>query len=284
MRYQRPGELAQALDLLASGHWPVLAGGTDFYPALGASPVSGPVLDITAIDSMRGMTRDTGGWRIGALTTWSDIQRADLPAAFDGLKLAGAEVGSVQIQNTATIAGNLCNASPAADGIPPLLCLDASVELASSGQTRHMPLADFITGNRATQLAGNELVTAIIIPRAGARGVSSFIKLGARRYLVISIAMISARLELDSDGLITRAAIAAGACSAVARRLGLLEQDLTGLKPEALQPAAITPDHLAALSPIDDIRASADYRLQAVRELICRVVADCGTRASPGAP
>jgi len=128
MEYMRPTQLSDALTLLASGTWDVLSGGTDYYPGLRDEPPTAPILDISAIEGLREVTREAKGWRIGALATWTDVIRADLPAAFDGLKLAAREVGSVQIQNRATLAGNLCNASPAADGVPPLLTLDAGVE------------------------------------------------------------------------------------------------------------------------------------------------------------
>ncbi|TGT02573.1 xanthine dehydrogenase family protein subunit M, partial [Mesorhizobium sp. M2D.F.Ca.ET.171.01.1.1] len=97
------------------------------------------------------------------------------------------EVGSVQIQNVASVAGNLCNASPAADGVPALLVLDAEVELRSTKATRQLPLGEFILGNRSTALQPGEMVTAIRVPKRSAVGASAFVKLGARRYLVISI-------------------------------------------------------------------------------------------------
>ncbi|OWK20271.1 hypothetical protein AJ88_32385 [Mesorhizobium amorphae CCBAU 01583] len=99
---------------------------------------------------MRGIAETDNHWLVGARTTWTDLIRYPLPAAFDALKQAACEVGSVQIQNVASIAGNLCNASPAADGVPGLLVLDAEVELRSAQATRHLPLQEFILGNRRT--------------------------------------------------------------------------------------------------------------------------------------
>ena len=90
------------------------------------------MLDITGLGELRGIARGPGGLRIGACTTWAEIRDAALPPAFDALRAAAAEVGGRQIQNAGTIGGNLCNASPAADGVPPLLALDAEVELASA--------------------------------------------------------------------------------------------------------------------------------------------------------
>ena len=122
--YLRPETLEMALDALQGASFSVLAGGTDFYPAR-VDPAPGEdVLDISAVEGLRGIEELPDHWRLGALTTWGDIIRADLPAMFGGLKLAAREVGGVQIQNRGTLGGNLCNASPAADGVPPLLSLD----------------------------------------------------------------------------------------------------------------------------------------------------------------
>ena len=142
----RPTDLTEALTALKARPLAVLAGGTDFYPARVGRPVPEDVLDITALGDLRGMREDAGGVRIGALTTWSDIVRQPLPRVFDGLKLAAREVGGLQIQNAGTIAGNICNASPAADGIPALLALEAEVELSALDGVRRLPLAGFVTG------------------------------------------------------------------------------------------------------------------------------------------
>jgi len=271
-RYARPDTLDDALRLLCDDTWRMLAGGTDFYPAQGTRPIRDNVLDLNGLGELRGIVRDAGGVRIGARTTWSDIIRADLPPAFDGLKLAARDVGSVQIQNAGTIAGNLCNASPAADGVPPLLTLDASVEIASKGSLRQLPLTEFIRGNRRTDLKPGELVTAILIPAGACAGRSSFLKLGARRYLVISIAMVSARLTID-DGKVAAAALAVGSCSEVARRLPELERALVGRSADASVADCLEPAHLADLAPIDDVRASGAYRLEAAGQLVARALA-----------
>ena len=151
--------------------------------------------------------------RIGATTTWSDIASADLPPAFDALKAAARDVGAVQIQNRGTIAGNVCNASPAADGVPPLLILDAEVELASRRGTRRLALDAFISGARSTLLAPDEVMTAVVTPLPAPTMRSAFFKLGARRYLVISIVIVAVALDVV-EGIVRDARIAVGACSA----------------------------------------------------------------------
>ncbi|RUU08077.1 xanthine dehydrogenase family protein subunit M, partial [Mesorhizobium sp. M6A.T.Ca.TU.002.02.2.1] len=185
IRYAKPTTVDEALALLGEASWRILAGGTDFYPAQGAKPFRENVLDINGLATLRGIAETEDHWVIGARTTWTDLVRHPLPAAFDALKQAAREVGSVQIQNVASIAGNLCNASPAADGVPALLVLDAEVELRSTAMARHLPLEKFILGNRRTELQPGEMVTAIRVPKNAGTGTSAFVKLGARRYLVI---------------------------------------------------------------------------------------------------
>ena len=271
--YARPRSLDEALGLLAGGRWRVLAGGTDFYPALGAVPLADDVLDISLLrGDLAGISEIDGHHVIGGLTRWADIARAALPPAFDALRQAGREVGSVQIQNRATIAGNLCNASPAADGVPPLLALEAEVELRSQGCRRLVPLAAFLRGNRRTVISADELVTAIRVPKPAAAGRSAFVKLGARRYLVISIAMAAARVVAGPDGRVSAAAVAVGACSPVAQRLGALERDLIGKPANEDLGDTVEPRHLAALSPIDDVRGTAAYRVEAAREIVARAL------------
>lgn len=272
IRYAKPRTLDEALALLGEARWKVLAGGTDFYPALGNRPLSDNVLDINALDELRGVSETDTHLVIGARTTWTEIVRHPLPPAFDALKQAAREVGSAQIQNVATLAGNLCNASPAADGVPALMVLDAEVELRSREASRALPLKGFILGNRRTALEAGEMVTAIRVPKRSAAGSSAFQKLGARRYLVISIAMAAARIIAGKDGRIESAALAVGACSAVAQRLPVLEAALVGLRPGREIADAVAAADLAELSPIDDVRGSASYRREAAREIVLRAL------------
>jgi CO/xanthine dehydrogenase FAD-binding subunit len=248
----------------------VLAGGTDLYPARVGRPIEEDVLDVGGIAELRGIDEDDRGWRLGAATTWSELVEAALPPLFDGLKQAAREIGGRQIQNAGTIGGNLCNASPAADGTPCLLALGAEVEIAGAAP-RRLPVGDFVTGPRRTALAPGELVTAIRVPRPSGATRSAFLKLGARRYLVISIAMAAATLEV-ADGRVVAARVAVGACSPVARRLPALEAALVGAPCDELA-ARVEAAHLAPLSPIDDVRGSAAYRRDVVATLLGRLLA-----------
>ncbi|MEM6824757.1 MAG: FAD binding domain-containing protein, partial [Pseudomonadota bacterium] len=135
-QYFSPTGLDDAIALLAGGNIRPLAGGTDIFPALGTTPLSHDLLDISRIPALKEIVVSETGVRIGAAATWSEIVAADLPRAFDGLKAAAREVGGRQIQNAGTLAGNICNASPAADSVPPLLTLGAEVELTGPGGRR----------------------------------------------------------------------------------------------------------------------------------------------------
>ncbi|MFP6774891.1 MAG: FAD binding domain-containing protein [Alphaproteobacteria bacterium] len=273
--YLRPTELSHALSALADGNLTVIAGATDYYPAQVGRHDHHDILDISAIDTLSNITRADDHWRIGAMATWRDLIEADLPPCFDGLKAAAAQVGGAQIQNTATIAGNLCNASPAADGVPPLLSLEARVVLEDQSGIRECPLGEFIQGNRRTALEAGQLLTAIKVPTALEGGRSGFIKLGARSYLVISIVMVAGLVMLDESGLVRQANLSIGACSEVAQRLSALEADLLG-KPlgQSMSADIVAPRHFAQLKPLDDHRGTAAYRLDACQTLTRRLLVE----------
>jgi CO/xanthine dehydrogenase FAD-binding subunit len=280
--YARPSNLDDALGLLAESGARVIAGGTDIYPGSGERPLQGGYVDISNISALRGVSLDSASMRIGAATTWSEIARADLPPAFDALKVAARDVGAVQIQNRGTIAGNLCNASPAADGVPPLLILDAEVELASRRGTRRLALDVFINGARSNLLAPGEVMTAVITPMPASTMRSAFFKLGSRRYLVISIVMVAVALDVVG-GIVRDAQIAVGACSAVAQRMREAERRLIGGPAAADLGLSIEAKDLAQLSPIDDVRASANYRRDAALTLLRRAIGACALCQTGGA-
>ncbi len=276
--YFRPSSLQDALNVLADTRATILAGGTDVFPALGDRALSGPVLDISALEEIKSIQTSAEHILLGARTTWSELLAAPLPRGFDGLKAAAREIGSVQIQNTATIAGNLCNASPAADGVAALLALDAEVILASRSTSRTLPLGEFILGNRKTARRPDELLTCIRVPRRVENAISIFLKLGARRYLVISIVMVATNLVLDADGTIREALISVGSCSPTALRLSELERALVGNSVRSGLRQIVKLEHMAHLSPIDDVRATAAYRRDAARILVERALESCARK------
>jgi CO/xanthine dehydrogenase FAD-binding subunit len=278
--YLRPITIDEALRTLAEGGR-VLAGATDLLPAAGETGLDGAFVDVSRLAALRGISHEGGFVRIGGATTWSEIVRAELPPAFAALQRAAREIGAAQIQTRGTLAGNLCNASPAADGVPPLLALDAQVELDSARGRRRLKLGDFLLGARKTALAADELMTAILCPEPSPHARSAFFKLGARRYLVISIAMVAVGLEIV-DGAVREARVAVGACSAVAMRLPAAEARLRGAPADDALGDLLRAEDFAALTPIDDVRASADYRRAAALELTRRAVRACVNHESGG--
>lgn len=263
--YQRPESLEAVLAALASGGR-VLAGGTDLYPA----GFAGLVVDVTGVAEMQGVRVGPREIRIGAAATWAEVAAAGLPPGAKALQQAAGLVGGWQIQNAGTVGGNLCNASPAADGVPPLLAMGAEVEIASVAGLRRVALAEFLLGPRRVALAPGEVLVAVVIPASGFGGVSRFLKLGARAHLVISIAMVAVRLVVR-EGRVAEACVAVGACSPVAVRLAAVERALEGVP---LGEAAGVDVDVSALAPLDDIRATSGYRREAAAELVRRAVAE----------
>ena len=267
--YLCPTDLDEALHAMAGGRR-ILAGGTDLF-AMGPQMRAGPVLDISALPSLRGITWGQG-LRIGAAATWDQIATASLPPSCRALQMAARMIGGRQVQNAGTIGGNLCNASPAADGVPPLLILNAQVELASLQGVRHLPLHQFLIAPRRTALRPDEILVALHVADSDMRGASRFLKLGARQNLVISIALVAVRAEVHA-GQIVSAQVAVGSCSGVAQRLPGVEAALRGAPVAQAAQRVHDADPGADLTPLDDIRATAAYRRTAARTLICRALA-----------
>ncbi|MET4130561.1 xanthine dehydrogenase family protein subunit M [Roseovarius sp. MBR-6] len=271
-----PTSTTDALEMLAETGPRIVAGCTDFFPAQKRGEVIENILDISRVAEFRGIRETDDGWRIGAATTWTEIVRAPLPDAFTGLKQAAREVGSVQIQNRGTLAGNICNASPAADGVPPLLTLDAAVEIVSARGARIVPLERFILGPRLIDLAADEIVSALLIPKVPRGAAGAFVKLGSRRHMVISIAMVAVVAAI-SDGRVADIRIAVGSCAPVAVRLPELEARLRGMtRDEVAAMDAAATGGLDALSPISDVRGTSEYRRSVVAELCRRAVLQSG--------
>jgi CO/xanthine dehydrogenase FAD-binding subunit len=272
--YYRPENINDAITTLSKGELTIAAGCTDLFPKTQEDSLGRNILDISAIKSLKSITIDKEFRRIGSGVTWTDLENEELPNCYEMLKECSLQVGSRQIQNLGTIGGNLCNASPAADGVPCLLSLDASVELISTNGKRILKLDDFIKGSRNTELKKNEILSAILIPQKTERGHSSFVKLGARKYLVISIAMVACKINLDGD-IISDIAISIGSCSAVARRLGELENTLIGKNVNSdLTQDIYNFDYKNHISPINDIRGTDAYRLEVAKVLVKKSIID----------
>ncbi|CAM2173861.1 Molybdopterin dehydrogenase [Burkholderia latens] len=273
MNYIRATTVDEVLDTLAAQARPrIVCGATDAFADIGLVPARSAWLDISGVDALRRIERHDGVVRIGAAVTWDAIARtAWLPVA---LTDAAASIGPRQIRVQGTIGGNVCHASAVADGIPALLALDASVELASVRGVRRRPLAEFVLGNHRTALAADELLVALqfALPRAGAR--TSFIKCTNRDGAAIAVVSAAARLRVRAGHTIEEAAVAVGGASDVARRMPVLENALAGRRRDELADVIAT-SPLAELSPADDCRATALHRLHLARLAIARAFTCC---------
>ena len=279
MRLFRPRTIPEVLELLKPEGAPkVIAGGTDILASWATLSAWSCVpdqsmLDLTAVEDLKSIEDKSDETVSGAGATWTDIVKSALPPELHALQQAACEIGGIQIQNRGTIGGNLCNASPAADSIPALLAVDAQVDIVSSQGSRFLPLSDFVLGNRQTALRHGEILRSVRIPRLASTCRSSFFKLGARRYLVISITMVAMVIDIAGDGTISDLRVSVGACSAKAQRLTRLEHDLAGRMLTPSLTELVKESHMQELSPIDDFRATGEYRNEAalviVRRLIC---------------
>jgi carbon-monoxide dehydrogenase medium subunit len=276
LAYTAPTSVEEAVRALAgaSGTAKVLSGGTDLLVQLRSGRLKADlIVDTKKIPGIAGIREEGGGFVIGAATSGAQIgEHERLGEAWPGVVEAANLIGSTQIQGRASLAGNLCNASPAADGTPVLMALAASVVLRSERGERTVPVEQFVVGNRRTVRASDELLVAVRVPARGAGARSVFIKLGGRRYLTISMTMVAVVLDVDRTGAIAYAGVAVGSCAAMARRLPRLEARLLGVSAASDLGARVEPADLAPLRPIDDLRASADYRRDATATLLRRAL------------
>lgn len=256
------------LKQLATSGGTVLSGGTDLLATLSTEHLRRPFVDISAVSGMAGITIAENHVRIGGMTRWRDISDAALPPAFNGLKAAARTIGPIQVQNRGTIGGNLCTASPAADGVPPLLSLGAEVELLSLAGMRRLPLQEFILGSRKTALRQDEILSAVLIETPPTTSSSSFIKFGGRRDAAISMVMVAVHIQWSPDDKVDEAGIAVGAASEVAQRLTGLEARLRGTHRSEVSKTVAFPEDIDGLTPVTDIRATSEFRLHAARLLI----------------
>ncbi len=288
--YVRPAGLEEALAALAEpGVKPlVLAGGTDLVPMMRKMRMNGTldaddprvVLDLSKLDDLRGV-RETGGTlEIGAATTMGVIAAHPLVKKFvPVLAAAAATVGSPLVRNRATVGGNLVTASPSADTAPALLAAGTVVRLTGAGGgSRELPLTEFFVEYRKTALRPGEIVTHVLIPLAGRPVAGRFEKVGLRNADAISV--VCAACEIELDGSICRAArVGLGAVAPVPVRALAVEAALRGreiTEEVAGECARLVHEHIA---PIDDVRASAQYRGWVAEAVVARLITDTARAA-----
>ncbi len=234
------------------------------------------VLDLLGIPELRGIREVDGAIEIGATATFTEIRRDPaVRAAFPTLAEAASRIGGWQIQNRATLGGNIANASPAGDSLPVLLALDAVIVAASPQGLREIPYAGFHTGYRKTALQPGEIVVRVRLPRPPEGSFQAFRKVGTREAQAISKVVVALAGRLDG-GRIAELRLAAGSVAATPVRLKTAEEAVRGLEagPEAADIAGR--EAAREVTPIDDVRSTADYRRFALERVVRRMVLGIG--------
>jgi len=276
-----PRRLDEALGLLAEtdgGPWRPLAGGTDLMVQIAGEIGEPPerLLDIWALDELRGIAVEGHALVVGALTTYTEIRRSPVVAeVLPSLAEAAATIGAAQIQNRGTLGGNVVNASPAGDTLPLLLASDAEMVLGSARGERSVPAGEFWPAYRTTARRDNELLLRIRIPLVPGRELR-FRKIGTRRAQAISKVVMALAWRPERDGAWHDVRLALGSVAATTIRVPATEAVLEGAEPTR-ETAAAASDVLAAeIAPIDDVRSTADYRRAVAARVLHRLIRDEG--------
>jgi xanthine dehydrogenase iron-sulfur cluster and FAD-binding subunit A len=295
-----PGSLQTALQLLGDHRYQPVAGGTDLMVMLatGAGDTGRPLLDLSNLDELRGIRLETpagavgqpssSALALGALTTFAEIGRSPVVAEhLPALAEVAATIGAAQIQNRATLGGNIANASPAGDALPVLLATDAVIVLGGAGGERRCPASAFFTGYRATARSPEELILRIEIPLTTGRRVR-FRKVGTRRALAISKVVMAVSWHEDEPETRGRPGAAAdlpgwrdvrvaiGSVAPVPMRAPATEGILEGAAPTRQTADRAAAAIAAEIVPIDDVRSTASYRRAVTARILRRIVRDAG--------
>jgi CO/xanthine dehydrogenase FAD-binding subunit len=260
--------------LLADTGGRVIAGGTDVIVQMqrGVFPAD-TLIDVSGIADLRFIRAEAGRIHVGALTTYADVLASRLlHEAAPALVQAAATVGAPQTRSRGTLGGNIGNASPAGDLLPPLLALDAAVRLTSAAGSRALPLDDLLVGPRQTRLAPGEIIHSVSFERPPSPSGAVFLKLGNRSGMAIAVVSAAAALVMDAQGRIAAGRVALGAVAPRAVRCPHAEVILSGQQPNAAlfdEAAHAVQDDIA---PITDIRGTAAYRRQAAERLVNRAL------------
>jgi carbon-monoxide dehydrogenase medium subunit len=282
MRYEAPSSVEDAVAALA-GHAGahVLAGGTDLLVRLRSEMIEPEmIVDIKRIDGMKDIRPEAGGWRIGAAVSGAEMGEHDgLVADWPGVVEAAGLIGSTQIQGRATLAGNLCNASPAADSVPAMVAAGAVARIAGPDGVRDLAVIDVPQGPGKTALARGEFIASILLPARGARSGDAYLRFIPRTEMDIAVVGCGVSLGLDEEDRVTAARVALGA---VGPKVMLVEEAAQAITGRVLDAAAL--DDLAAAcsaaaTPIDDKRGTVDFRKHVAGVLARRAAVIAATRA-----
>jgi CO/xanthine dehydrogenase FAD-binding subunit len=270
-----PRDLQDALTIMAAapGTWQPFAGGTDLMVVFDAGKLPpGKYLSLWKLDELRGIDVTDDSVRLGALTTYSDVLRSELlRAEFPMVCRAAGETGGVATQNRGTIGGNVANASPAADTPPALLVYDAELEAVSVRGSRRIPYDRFHTGYKKTTLAPDEIIRAIWLPRGRQGWRESYRKVGTRRAQAISKVCFAAAVQI-ADNTIRDVRIAFGSVAPVVVRCARTESAIRGRRIDAELADRAVKALLRDITPIDDVRSTAHYRLTVAQNLLADFV------------
>ncbi len=287
MQYQAPTNLEEAVKFLAgaSGECKILAGGTDLLVRM-HSDMTDPdsILDIKRIEGMKDIVQEDGGWRIGAAVSGAEMgEHEGLVAAWPGVVEAANLIGSTQIQGRATMAGNLCNASPAADSVPAMVAAGAMVRIAGPDGTREVAVEEVPTGPGTTSLKKGELVASIFLPARPERASDAYLRFIPRTEMDIAVVGCGISLTLDEGGTCTDARVALGA---VAPTVLLVQEAADALIGASVDDAALeklAAACSAAAKPIDDKRGTVEYRVHMAGVLARRAATIAKKRAGGAA-
>lgn len=287
LTFRAPATIAEAIAAKAElGEGAVfLAGGTDLGVQMRRRDLEpSHLISLGSIGELAELAEDGGEIVVGAAVTHRRIEASPLFAGrLAALQEACRTVGSVQTRVVGTLGGNLCNASPAADTAPVLMAIGASLVLEGPEGRRTLAIDDFPTGYRTTALRAGELLVAVRIPAPGQGTGTSFLKLGRRRAMEISIVCVAVRIGLAGDGTIAGAGIALGSVAPTAVRASAAEEVLIGTVPGADVFRAAGLAAVEACDPIDDVRATASYRRAMVPVLVARALDVAAARAGEAA-
>ncbi len=286
MRYEAPETLEVATALLAGagGGARVLAGGTDLLIQMRGDIVAPDlVVDIKNIAEMRVLAEEGGHYRLGAAVTGMEVMEhagfnAAWPGVVDGVRL----IGSIQVRGRATVGGNLCNASPAADSVPALIAAGAVACIAGPGGRREAPVEEIATGPGATSLAEGEIVVSFLFPERAPRSGDCYLRFTPRTEMDIAVVGAGVCLALDGSGVCTAARVALGAVAARALVVEDAARALIGSRLEAAALERLSAAARAACRPIDDKRGTIAFRTEVAGVLAERAALVAAERAERG--
>jgi CO/xanthine dehydrogenase FAD-binding subunit len=283
MRYEAPDSAERVAQLLSAeaGIARVLAGGTDLLVQMRTDVIEPDlVVDIKKIAELRTIKDEAGGFRVGAAVTGAELkEHAKFKAVWPGLVEAANLIGSTQVQGRATLGGNLCNASPAADSVPALIAAGARATIVGPNGRRDIPVEDVVTGVRKLSLAKGEFVTSFLLPPKGAHAGDAYLRFIPRTEMDIAVVGCAVSLALDSNGTCTAARLSLGAVAERALLVADAAKALVGSKVDAAAIEKAAAAASAACRPIDDKRGTKDFRVKVAGVLARRTIENALARA-----